>query len=186
MDNWEVSEKHRKFLLEVRFAGKVYYTVQGADTSDKSYDDKWLTDTEGKILLFSSPDDLYTEIMRMDEIFDKTEMRAWAVARLDDYEPYAVVDLDLLENAQLQLVNRELISAIYITLGLLKDYVIQVDDVMMLLLLEDSVTVRFLDDWADYIVWGKKMSAKLEIDKTLFPLLKALYSQLSEKIKIHR
>lgn len=187
MDNQDISEKHRKFLLEVHLSGKAYYTVHGADMSDGSYDDKWLTDATDNMLLFSSPDDLYAEILQMDEPFDKTEIQTWALARLGNHESYAKVDLGLLENARLQPVHSELLRDIYVTLGLIKDYVIQVDDQPMLLLLKDDVIEHFIDYLADYVVWGKEVPAKLAVDtKTLFPLLKTLYTLLSEKIKIHQ
>ncbi|MBC9914957.1 hypothetical protein [Chitinophaga varians] len=186
MDHQDTSEKHHKFLMEIHFSGKVYYTVQGADMSDGSYDDKWLIDAANNILLFVSPDDLYAAILQMDEPFDKIEMQTWAVERLGDYEPYAVLDLDLLENAGLQPVSWELLRDIYTTLGLVKDYVIQVDDQPMVLLFEEGVIWYFIDYLGDYVVWGKKRPAKIGIDtQTLFPVLKTLYTQLSEKIKIH-
>ncbi|NML40659.1 hypothetical protein HHL17_25910 [Chitinophaga sp. G-6-1-13] len=184
MHHQDISEKYRKFLLEVRLSGKVYYTVHGADTSDASYDDKWLTDTDDNILLFSSPDDLYAEILRMDETFDKTQMQTWAVARLGSNEPYAMVDLDLLEKPGLH-PDTDLLATIYLTLQLLKDYAIQADDQQLLMLFEGNVIERFIDFIADYAVWGKKIPEKLTIDtKTLFPVLKALYARLLEKIKI--
>lgn len=63
-----ISEKYRKYLLEIIFEGQKYYTVFGADFTENETD-KLLVDVNGKMLLFSSPDDLLSSILKSTSFF---------------------------------------------------------------------------------------------------------------------
>lgn len=181
--NPDISEKCRKYLLEVRLSGKAYFTVWGADrTSDEQ--DKWLTDIDGHILLFVSPEALYTEVLLMDDVFDKTQTQDWALAMAGRNDPYYTVDLDLLNSAK---SRPDDLATHYINLGLLEDFAIQADDQQLLSLLGDDIVGCFRDVLADYVVWGKTVPAKIPIDAgELFPLLKILHALLLPKVKVYQ
>ena len=63
-----ISEKYRKYLLEIVFEEQKYYTVFGADLSDKEID-KLLVNADGSILLFSVPTDLLSLILKSTSFF---------------------------------------------------------------------------------------------------------------------
>lgn len=179
--NQDISEKYRKYLLAVRLSGKVYYTVWGADLTSETQD-KWLTDIGGHILLFVSPEVLYTEVLLMDDVFDKTQTQDWALAMAGSSDPYYIVDLDLLNSAK---SCPDDLATHYINLGLLEDFAIQGDDQQLLSLFDNDIIGRFREVLADYVVWGKTVTGKIPVDAgRLFPLLKMLYALLLPKIKV--
>lgn len=181
-----ISEKYRKYLLEIVFAEQKYYTVFGADLSDKEID-KLLVDADGSILLFSMPTDLLSLILQSTSFFDNGVLQEWAREINGIKEPYAVINFDVLSKNIFDLNDIGLFKSIYDTLGIVEDYSNQISDERLLALLEEAILLQFKDDLADYFTWSESKAFKISVDvDVLFLSLNEIHKRLKEKLNIYQ
>jgi hypothetical protein len=181
-----LSEKYRKYLLEVIFAGNKYYTVFGADLSDSEID-KLLVDNDGNILLFSNPADLLAMILKGTSFFDNERLHKWAEENLDVIEPYTVVNFDILTKGDIGFKDIQSFKSIYYTLGIIDDYSNQVSDKGLFTLLKKDILLQFKEDLSDYFIWSESEAFKILVDvDILFLSLKKIYEKLKGKLRIYQ
>ncbi|SEW51583.1 hypothetical protein [Chitinophaga arvensicola] len=181
-----ISEKYRKYLLEIIFAEQKYYTVFGADLSDKETD-KLLVDVDGNILLFSMPADLLSLILKSSSFFDNSVLQEWAGEINGIKEPYTVISFDVLTKNIFDLSDVELFKSIYDTLGIVKDYSVQIGDERLRTLLDDDILLQFKGDLAGYFTWSESTSFKISVNvDVLFFSLKEVYKRLKEKLSFYQ
>lgn len=181
-----ISEKYRKYLLQVVYAEQKYYTVFGADLSDKETD-KLLVDADGSILLFSMPADLLSLILKSTSFFDNEVLQKWAEEINGIKEPYAIINIDVLSKDIFHLNDIELFKSIYDTLGIIEDYSNQISDGRLLAILERDILLQFKDDLADYFTWSKSKAFKISVNIDFLSLsLKDVHKRLKEKLNIYQ
>ncbi|PUZ19590.1 hypothetical protein GA0116948_12514 [Chitinophaga costaii] len=181
-----ISEKYRKYLLEVVFEEQKYYTVFGADLSDNEID-KLLVDTDGNILLFPLPHDLFSSIQNRTTFFDNDMLKKWAIEAFDFEKPYAVINLDILSKNTFYLNDVQLLKSIYGTLGIIEDYAYQIGDKSLLALMEKDVLLQFQDSLSDYFIWSENKALKIPVDANILYLsLKEVYERVKEKLYIYQ
>ncbi|WP_160716325.1 hypothetical protein [Chitinophaga solisilvae] len=181
-----ISERYRKYLLQIVFEEQMYYTVSGADFSDQETD-KLLVDADGNILLFSLPADLLSVILKGTSFFDNGILQEWAREINGIEESYAVINLDLLGQNNFYLNDVDLLKSIYDTLGIVEDYANQINDERLLALLEKDILLQFKDDLASYFIWSENKAFKtfVHVDALLL-LLKEIHTKLKERLNIYQ
>jgi len=186
MDTNIISEKYCKFLLEIVFAKRKYYTVFGADTSDNNID-KLLVDPDGSLLLFSTPMALLSLVPKNTSLFDQEALQEWAREMNGITKPYAVISFDDLSKEMIDLGDLELFRSIYHTLGIVEDYSKQINDERLLVLFEKDILLRFVDDLANYFTWSENKTFKISVDIDVLSLhLKEIYERLKGRLKIYQ
>ncbi|PSL45743.1 hypothetical protein CLV51_104450 [Chitinophaga niastensis] len=181
-----ISEKYRKYLLEVIFEEQKYYTVFGADFSDNEID-KLLVGIDKNILLFSTPEDLLAVIQKSTCHFDNKVLGEWAKESFGIKSPYAIINFDVLSLSSIDLKDSQLFKTIYDTLGIVEDYSNQVSNEGLLNLLGKDVLSQFKDELSDYFIWSesKEFKISVDVDMLLF-YLNNIYKKVKEKITIHQ
>lgn len=182
----DVSERYRKYLLEIVFVEQKYYTVFGADISD-NYIDKLLVDADGSLLLFLSPMDLFSLIPKNTSFFDNGALQEWTGRVAGIIDPYAVYFFDDLSKDIFDLNDLELFRSIYHTLGIVEDYSKQINDERLLAFFEKDILLQFVDDLANYFTWFENEVFKISVDIDVLSLhLKEIYERLKERVKIYQ
>ncbi|MBO9731471.1 MAG: hypothetical protein J7623_22715 [Chitinophaga sp.] len=178
-----ISEKSSKFLLEIIFATQHYYTVSGADLTD-NYVDKLLVDTDGSLLLCATPSDVLSLISKESSFFDNETLQEWSRQVTGIKTAYAVIDLDiLLKDA----FDPESYESVYYTLGVVKDYALQLNDEKLLAIFERDILKQFIDDLADYFTWSENDLLKISVEINILLLsLKEIYERLKQCIHIYQ
>ncbi|MEV4886792.1 hypothetical protein MRBLMN1_005359 [Chitinophaga ginsengisegetis] len=180
-----ISEKYRKYLLEVLFAEQRYYTVFGADFTQNEID-KLLVDADANILLFPLSTDLLSTILKSTSFFDSGVLQAWAKEIWGIEEPYSVINFDVLKNT-LELKDTILLKSVYDALGIVEDYANQVGDERLLALLSKDILLQFKDDLADYFTWSESKTFRISVNTDVVHLsLKEIHIRLSEKVNIYQ
>ena len=178
-----LSDKYNKYLLEVILDGHSYYTVMGADRSDE-FASKVLANTAGEWLLFPTPSDLYKAILEEGPFFDQELTAAWAREVGDHSEPHAIINLDLLIEKDLDANSRELFYGILISLGLIEDFAIQIENEALLDILDTAIILDLREYLVDYFNFsvGKPFKIPVDVEHTSRSL-QELYQQLRPLIK---
>ncbi|MGV3560792.1 hypothetical protein [Larkinella arboricola] len=154
------SEVYRKYLIQLRLNGTLYYGVWGTDMSDPEHEDQLLLDHEQRILLFTAGEQIAPCITQGGaRLFDADNLTAW-VHSLTDFTPYTVYDLDYMGSIlqsnlrQEQILNNpnlthELIGFI----NLFGDYAYPLDDDFLVRLRRMPQIRLFFDYCYDTYFW---------------------------------
>ena len=178
-----ISDKYNKYLLEVILEGHSYYTVMGADRSDE-FAAKVLTNTAGEWLLFTTPADLYKAILEAGPSFDQEHITAWAKEVGDHADPHATINLDLLVEKDLDANSKELFYGILISLGLIEDFAIQIENEALLNILDTDIILDLREYLVDFFNFGVGKSFKIPVDvEHISRSLQELFQQLRPLIK---
>lgn len=176
-----ISEKYRKYLLEVIFEKQRYYTVFGADLSDNELD-KLLIDKDKKLILYSSYEDLLTIIRTTTYFFDTKTLQEWAKDIEGIKSPYATISLDVL-SISIDFEDVNLVKSVYDTLGIIEDYANQVNDEGLFQFLQMDTLVQFKNEVSDYFIWSESKELKISVDiNALLILLKEINKILKGKL----
>lgn len=179
-----ISEKYRKYLLEVTFAGQKYYTVFGADYTENETD-KLLVDITGRMLLFSSSADLLSSILKTTYFFDTEVLQTWAKEILDIEKSYQLINFDVLTQRPFDVKDIKLFKSIYDTIGVIEDYANQVRDEKLLAVLTSDILLQFKNDLASYFIWSGTKIFKLSVDVDVLHLsLSDLHARLKERLNV--
>lgn len=153
--NEDPSQKYRKFLVEVIYKGASYYTVWGTDDHDI---DKFIVDTNGKLLLFSNRGDVFRVVLNTDHFFDIQLLQAWA-RECDLIEsPDFVMDLDVLSMRNIPATATDLLESVYHNVGLVKDYALQVNNGELLNLFDSDIVRFHYEVFANYFLWSPQIN----------------------------
>jgi hypothetical protein len=147
------SEQYKKYLLEVIYKGASWYTVWGTDLTDEDTD-YLLTDTQGKLLLFSNCADVFRTILHTDHFPDIKTLHAWARESHLVENPYTILDLDVLSMRGIAASQIDLLETVYATIGMVGDYAVQVNNRALTDLLHSDVIRLYNDLFADYFLWS--------------------------------
>ena len=133
--NNEVSERYRKYLIQIQVKETFYYLVWGTDMTDPEQQDKLLLDQENQILVFPRIDQLADFITKQSvSLYDEANFLPWA-AELTGTDANALYDLDYLhailtsELKQEQILqNPNLTKELIDFFNLVGDYAYQTED----------------------------------------------------------
>ncbi|OQP42716.1 hypothetical protein A4H97_11140 [Niastella yeongjuensis] len=175
-----VSEKYRKYLLKIAYDNQYYYTVAGADLQDEEKD-KLLINSNKQLVLFSDVASLLQAIKKGEYYFDRDNLQKWEKEFSSSEEPYAEVDLDIVGRTEIDFTDSDELISIHLTLGILTDYAIQIDDKLMIARLYESVIEEFKDSVMDYAIWKITEDLIITFDRNLFlSTLNDLYFSLKK------
>ncbi len=123
----EISEKYRKYLVEIILKDNRYYTVWGTDLGDND-NDKLLVNKKN-LLLFYKINTLKTTLFKFKDIFlDKENFENWISE--DPFEdPYSTTDLTCLYTfSEKDLRGKKAALEIINSLNLIQDFYIQIKE----------------------------------------------------------
>jgi len=153
MTDTDISEKYQKYLVEITYQGASWFSVTGTDAIDNDAD-KILVDKQGRILLFANREDLRKHLLNTNDFFDSIRLQAWAVESNNIVHPYALLNLDVLLGRNINVTRTPLLLSIYIIIGIVEDYAVQVNNRDLIHIL-GSDTIRLHQDiFADYFLWS--------------------------------
>ncbi|MBO9205280.1 MULTISPECIES: hypothetical protein [Niastella] len=174
------SEKYRKYLLEITYDNQCYYTVSGLDLEDEEKD-KLLINSKKQLVLFSDVASLLKAIKNGDYYFDKNNIQKWEAAFSSSDGPYAAIDFDILGKPAIDFTDPATLISIHLTIGILSDFAIQVDDKLLLARLYQSIIEEFKDSVMDYAIWKTTEDIAIAFNRNLFlGILNELYFSLKE------
>lgn len=180
----EISEKYRKYLIEIKYDEQQYYTVSGADMTIKNEEERLLTDGNKmvlfeKIIFIKQATELF--------LFDKERLTAWAAEIPVDIEPYAQFDFDSFISDEIDFSNVAVLEDLYMSIGVIEDYAIQVMDSALLGYLESDVMKEFKSISADLFLWKVRddFNHDFDFNTFLFNLL-SIHDLLKDRITIYK
>jgi hypothetical protein len=178
----DVSEKFRKYLLEITYDNQDYYTISGADLEDEEKD-KLLISSNKKLVLFSDVARLLKAVKNDEYYFDRNNIQKWVKEFSSSDGPYAAVDFDIIGKPHVDFNDLDVLKSILDTLGILTDFAIQVDDKLLINVLYQSIIVEFKESVMDIIIWKVKESLPVTFDRSLFlGVLNDLYFSLKKGV----
>lgn len=126
MYKFNLSEKYRKYLIELRFGYRRFYTVWGADMADGESDKMLVNDK--KLILFDSLQDIGVKLEEVSSPYmDEENFRKWSRSE-NLQEIYNINLLYLLPNLRFEiLASQEHALEILNCINLIQDFSIQVD-----------------------------------------------------------
>ncbi|MDP3445316.1 MAG: hypothetical protein Q8T08_20855 [Ignavibacteria bacterium] len=162
----EISEKYKKYIIEIKLNGKKKFFISGMDIS-KEDADFLLIDSNGKILIFNDVHLIEKFILETKGLLDKDNFLNW-IRELKDYKPYVSYDIDkitqiLQVSNPLKELNKDELSQIIDLINLIGDYSYQVDDKNLILLLEAKSIDLIKELFMDKYIW-KAIEDSHEID----------------------
>lgn len=155
-----VSEKHRKYVYDIKWSKQYFFFAEGADLTIFNQDDKFLIDKDGRILLFKVILSLVNYIKEGNYVaFDQDNFKEWA----RDYTSeaaYTSYDLDHITDIishpiSLENISQDEIIELLNFINLFGDYAFQREqEDEYFLTLHDQKEVRTFFDFAyDNYVW---------------------------------
>lgn len=145
MEEFAASEKYRKYLIEIKIAGQTYYSVWGADMADDETNKVLLH--EGKLVIFSSLDDIHTKVAQYAHVFNDAENLSVWLATEDLAIAYSDNDLDILTSySASDVTNRDKSIELLNTVNLLQDLFYQIDEQNMPLFYQE------VSDLKDFLI----------------------------------
>jgi len=173
----ELSEKYRKYLIQVNYKKLSYYSVFGADLTKEEID-RLLIDKKGRFVLAYTIPNLVQFIKSCDwHSFDEENFSKWLL-HINSGSIYTSFDLDSLIFHR-ERNNKEL-NDLYNLLGLLDDYSFQTEDNSLSHLLSQTEIQEFKDEMADATLWS--ISKKVYLNPTLNKVFKDIYESLQLRI----
>lgn len=185
MQKFNASEEYRKYLIELRFKEKRYYTVWGTDMTEEI--DKMLVQDK-KLIVFNSLQDIVGKLERIDSPYtDKENFKAW-VRQENLSEVYNTNSLDLLAGLQLKtLSDRTDALEIINCINLIQDFSIQVNNPLIGPFFDDPLMVSLKDFIYDHYFW-RPVGGVPGIESLDFvncaELLKRIHDAFMEEIEV--
>ncbi len=164
-----ISEKYRKYLIEIVLCKKTYYTISGIDASI-SDDDVYLSD-KSNVLLFQNVDLLKEYILNPlnKYIFDRDNLVNW-VKENSTFVPYAHFNFDKISNISyesLKDVNnidlKEELLSIFYFVNFLKDLKYQFSNKKLEKILDSNAINKFSKYCYNKYIFMKEENSKLSI-----------------------
>lgn len=140
------SQEFLKFLVEVIYEKRHYFTVWGTDTADDEQD-KWLVDTKQRILFFHDLQTLQKSVILKSNFLDTEKIKQWGRYLDRDSSPNNVFNFDLLAVDSDHLYGS--LRDLYYLIGLIEDFAIQIDDTKMRRLFRSDLFIKFKDEAAN-------------------------------------
>lgn len=169
----ELSEKYRKYLIQINYKKLSYYSVFGADLTKEEID-RLLIDKKGRLVLAYSMPNLVQFVKSCDwHSFDEENFHKWLL-HINSGSIYTSFNLDSLIFYGER--NKKELSDLYNLLGLLDDYSFQTDDNSLSSLLSRIEIQEFKDKMADATLWG--INEKVYFNPTLNKVFKDIYESL--------
>ena len=127
MEKFEISERYRKYLIEIKINDKYFYTVWGTDLNDNENDKLLVKDK--KLLLFKNKNSFVEKKDNLKNIFyDDQNFENWLNHESFE-EPYSSTNFDTLKDISgKDLRNKETGLEIINTLNLIHDFYIQIQE----------------------------------------------------------
>ncbi|TKC60153.1 hypothetical protein FBD94_14660 [Pedobacter hiemivivus] len=163
MENFNVSEKYRKYLIELQFRGLNVYTVWGTDMADKETDKLLVSNT--KVMAFKEIKQIELAFKDIDAPFlDDMNFREW-VEHEDLSTAYSVNNLTWLSKFKFSFLNdRSTSLEVLADINLIQDFAIQVDHSRLQPIFDQPAMVNLKDFIYDNHFWkgGAKDSFALK------------------------
>lgn len=146
-----LSEEFRKYLIEVVYEERCYFTIWGTDLADGNID-KWLVDETESMLLFSNLSSLRNSLRTRTDCFDNENMKKWI------NHPDWRGKVNSLSNFDLLLWNdfnhnHPSLADLYTLVGLFEDFAIQRHDIEMMSMFKNELFMQFKDEAANTFLW---------------------------------
>lgn len=127
MEESEVSEKYKKYLIGLQFKDLIGYAIWGTDMNDDENDKFLLSDN--KVVLFTDLDSIPKRIENMKHSFlNQEDFRNWVIEK-GFTEVYHVNEIKLLADFKLDMLSDRAMSLdILHSMNFLEDFFVQVDD----------------------------------------------------------
>jgi len=181
-----MSEEFRKYLIEFEYNKQVYYTVSGADLSDSNEAEKVLVDEDKKMLLFNEVSLIKQAIENKLFLFDNERLQEWSAGITFPAVPYARFNLDILISDKINSHSDPSLEEIYLVIGVIEDYAIQINDGQLIACLQSKLFRDFKEISADCYLWGVKDIFDQGFDFNTFLSERcAFYNLLKERIRIY-
>lgn len=185
-ENFDTSEKYRKYLIELQLADVKLYTVWGTDMIDDE-NDKLLVN-QNKLIVFKNLDLLQTSIKVMPHPFmDRRNFEKW-VNEEDLKQVYNTNNLQLLADFHVDfLKEKSLANEILNCLNLIQDFFIQINADDFDEIYENDSIVDLKDFIYNNFFWkpATKNPNYKELENTnINDLLKELYLAFCDKMEI--
>lgn len=164
----KVSEKYKKYLIEIKLNGKKKLFVGGMDTS-KNDDDFLLLDQNLKILVFDSFDQIEKFIKGQKNLLDEDSFHHW-IQEFKSREPYITYDLSNIirivkESGDINDLKKDELSKIVDLINIIGDYAYQIDFKDLVLLYENKYIDRLKTFFMDMYMWKIQESQKVNLEK---------------------
>jgi hypothetical protein len=153
-----ISEEFHKWLIEVVYEDKHYFTVWGYDRVDNDRD-KWLVDETDRLMLFKDPAELRSQLITDSYFFDNENIKKWINHPHWEPIPNNLCDFDILVRKDFNHLH-PLLDDLYTLIELIEDFAIQRDKEMRSLFRND-LFMQFKDEAANTFLW----SGQDEFDK---------------------
>lgn len=171
---FEISEKYRKYLIELDFKDQKLYTVWGTDMTDASESDKLLV-FDNKLLCFRRPTQIkqiapnYIFNYNRFQLFDSSNFANW-LNREELEKPYTTFKIFLLReyNPEL-LLDKENATNLLDTLNLLYDFFEQIQNKKALQILRSKEITDVKEFLNNNYVWllGQKQNHLVSLSTAL-------------------
>lgn len=158
MEKFKVSEKYRKYLIELQFKNFSGYAVWGTDMEDDEHDKLLLS--ERKVLIFKDWDNIAQRLENIDHSFlDKENFRNW-VTEKGFREVYNVNEIKLLSDFSLEMLSDRIMSLeILNCINLVQDFFIQTNNRTLEGLFEEPAIIDVKDFIYNNYFWKKNGSS---------------------------
>lgn len=177
-----ISEKHKRYIIEVSYNNKEYYTLWGADLTTFNEEDKVLINEKNQFLLFSSIKGLLDYLKTSKNLFDERSTINWLKEIIDPVEPHSFINIDVLNLKEFDTGNKDTFTAIIDAKNFVSDFGFQTSNKQIEDILLSKDAQDFYDAYMDNYIWEGPIKP---IDKGLvqrvIPLYNKLFNEVSKK-----
>ncbi|NRF37623.1 hypothetical protein [Pedobacter foliorum] len=183
MEDFNASEKYRKYLIELDFNHLTVLTVWGTDMVDG--EDKLLVNGE-KLIVLKTAVDIKSVLQKLENPYlDQENYRQW-IEEENLHDIYNVNDMKLLSKFEFSFLEEKSTALIVLNdINLIQDFAIQVDHSKLLPIFDQSAMVNLKDFIYDNHFWkgGDKNSVALKKEEMeIIALCKRLYTVFFDSI----
>lgn len=186
MEKFKVSEKYRKYLIELQFKNLSGYVVWGTDMEDDESDKLLLS--ESRVLIFRDLDNIAQRLENIEHSFrDKENFRNW-VAEKGFREVYNVNEIKLLSDFTLDMLSDRIMSLeILNCINLVQDFFIQIKNKRLESLFDEPAIIDVKDFIYNNYFWkknGSSQEAENIEDTKVIRSIRGLYDVFYRHIEI--
>lgn len=170
-------------------SGKKLYTLWGYDKSDED-ETKVVVSNEAQLLLFKTPSSLLTYIKSASNVFDKKYTLSWLKKLSKPTRSHTTINIDLLENAKLDIDDKDSFTALIDAFSIVDDYAHCANNKKLLKICMSKQLVNLFDLHCNMYLWQpieKNIQKNLRLlDKEkVINSLNQLYSTFKDSICIN-
>jgi hypothetical protein len=152
----EISEKYKKFIIEIKINKVSRLFITGMDIS-KSDDDFVLVDPSDNILMFENIEQIIDFVEMENDIIDARNFKKWAQELIYE-KPYISFDLDRItqkirHSDSIVEIERNYLSQILDLINIIGDYTYQVKDNDLTTAIDDKPIEHFKEFYMDTYIW---------------------------------